>query len=133
MKLICQSKHGFQLRRKSTQIENFLAIQMPLIRMLLLAVVNSRKQNVVVNDGPVDRGFTFIISGIFSTTDEKTMSVQTLERCSNEKIDRHLGNIVDTVENRIQNAILTAIDNIITPRVELAVWSINAPFGRDRS
>ena len=40
------------------------------------------------------------------------------------------GKIVDTVEDKIQNAILTAIDDIITPRIQLAVQSINASFGR---
>ena len=94
-------------------------------------VANSRKQNVVVNDGTVYRGFTFNIGGVFSTTDEKTVNVQTSDKCFNERIDREMGNIVDTVENRIQNVILTAVDNIITPRIELAVWSINASLGRD--
>ena len=37
-----------------------------------------------------------------------------------------MGISVNTVEVRIQNAILTAIDNIITPRVELAIRSMNA-------
>ena len=42
-----------------------------------------------------------------------------------------MGNIVDTVKISIQNPILTAIDSIITPRIELAVRSINASSGRD--
>ena len=42
-----------------------------------------------------------------------------------------MGDIVDTVEDKIQNAILTAIDRIITPKKELAIRSINASFGRD--
>ena len=40
-------------------------------------------------------------------------------------------NTVDTVEIRIQNAILTAIDNIVAPKIELAFNSINASSGRD--
>ena len=59
------------------------------------------------------------------------MIVQTLERCFNETIDREMGNIVDTFEDRMQNAILTAIDKIITPGIELAVKSINASSTRD--
>ena len=59
------------------------------------------------------------------------MSVKTLERCFNKRIDREMNNIVDTVEDRIQNAILTAIDNIVTPKIELAIRSINASSGRD--
>ena len=42
-----------------------------------------------------------------------------------------MSNIVDKVEDKIQNAILTAIDNIVTPRNELAIRSINASSGRD--
>ena len=48
-----------------------------------------------------------------------------------KKIDREMRNIVDTVEDRIQNAILTAIDNIVAPKIELAIRSINASSGRD--
>ena len=42
-----------------------------------------------------------------------------------------MGKIVDTVDDEIQNAILTAIDKIINPKNELAVRSINESFGRD--
>ena len=40
-------------------------------------------------------------------------------------------NIVDTVEDRIQNVILTAIDYIVAPKIELAIRSINASSGQD--
>ena len=40
-------------------------------------------------------------------------------------------NIVDTVEDRIQNAILTAIDYIVAPKIELAIRSIKSSSGRD--
>ena len=42
-----------------------------------------------------------------------------------------MGNIVDTVEDRIQNAILSAADSIITPKIELAIRSVNASTGRE--
>ena len=42
-----------------------------------------------------------------------------------------MNNIVDTVEDRIQNAILTAIDSIVAPKIELAIRSIIASSGRD--
>ena len=57
--------------------------------------------------------------------------MKTLDRCFNEKIDREVSNIVDTVEDSIQNAILTAIDNIVAPMIELAIRSKNASSGRD--
>ena len=56
---------------------------------------------------------------------------KTLERCLKERIDREMGNIVEADEDRIQNAILTAIDNIVAPKIELAIRSINASSGRD--
>ena len=59
------------------------------------------------------------------------MNVKTLERCFNERVDREINNIVDTVEDRIRNAILTAIDNIVAPKIELAIRSISASSGRD--
>ena len=42
-----------------------------------------------------------------------------------------MSKIVDTVEDRIQNAILTASENIFAPKIELAIRSINASSGRD--
>ena len=39
--------------------------------------------------------------------------------------------IVNTVEDSIQNSILTAIDSIVAPIMELAIRSINAVPGQD--
>ena len=60
------------------------------------------------------------------TVDKNAVNVKTLERCFNERIDREMSHIVDTVEDRIQIAILTTIDSIIAPKIELAVMSIDA-------
>ena len=57
--------------------------------------------------------------------------MKTLERCFDKKIDREMSNIVDTVEDRIQNAILIAIDSLITPNIELVIMSKNASSGRE--
>ena len=59
------------------------------------------------------------------------MKIQTLEKCFTDWVDMEIGNIVETVEDRIKNEILTAMDNKITPRIELAARSINASIGRD--
>ena len=59
------------------------------------------------------------------------MSVKTLERCFNERIDREMSKIIDTVEDMIQNAILTPIGNIVAPKIDLAIKSIKASSGRD--
>ena len=44
-----------------------------------------------------------------------------------------MGNINDTVEDKIQNVILAALNSIITPLIEFAIRSINASSGRDAS
>ena len=85
----------------------------------------------MVNEGTDDQDFTVGTSNVSSVDNENVMNVKTLERCFNERIDREMNNIVDTVEDRIQNATLTAIDNIVAPKIELAIRSINASSGRD--
>ena len=83
------------------------------------------QENTVVDEGTNDRDFTVGTSNDSSIVNGNVMNVKTLERCFNERIDRETNNIVDTVEDRIQNAILTAIDNIFAPKTELAIRSIN--------
>ena len=85
----------------------------------------------MVNEGTNDRDFTVSNSSKNTAANESAINVKTLERCFNERIDREMSNIVDMVEDRIQNAILTAIENIVAPKIELAIRSINASSGRD--
>ena len=85
----------------------------------------------MVNEGTNDRNFTVGTSTKYTATNESTVNVKTLEWCFNERIDREKSKIVDTVEIRIQNATFTAIDNIVAPKYELAIRSINASSGRD--
>ena len=99
--------------------------------MFIGNAASKRQENVAVNEGTNDQEFTVGTSYGSSTVNGNAMSVKTLERCFNERIDREMNNIVDTVEDRIQNAILTAIDNIIVPKIELAIRSVNASSGRD--
>ena len=61
------------------------------------------------------------------------MSVKNSESCFNERIDWEMSKTVDTVEGRIQNSISTAIDNLVAPKIELAIRSITASSGRDTS
>ena len=99
--------------------------------MIIGNAASERQENTVVNEGTNNRDFTVSTSHDTSIVNGNAMSVKTLERCFNERIDREMSNIVDTVEDRIQNAILTAIENIVAPKIELAVRSINASSGRD--
>ena len=78
-------------------------------------------------------GQEFTVDNLSSTllANENFVNVKTFERCFKEKIDKEIGKIVDNVEDRIQKAILTAIDSIVTPEIELAIRSINASSERD--
>ena len=99
--------------------------------MIIGNAVSERQENAVVNESTNDRDFTVSTSNNDSVVNGNAMSVKILERCFNERIDRKMNNIIGTVEDRIQNAILTAIDNIVAPKIELAIRSINASSVRD--
>ena len=99
--------------------------------MIIGSAVSERQENAVVNEDTNDRDFTVSTSNNDSVINESTVNVKTLERCFSERIDREMSNIIDTVEERIQNAILTAIENIVAPKIELAIRSMNASSGRD--
>ena len=99
--------------------------------MIIGNAVSEIQENAVVNEGTNDPDFTVAVSNNDSVINGNAMSVKTLERRFNERIDRKMSNIIDTVEDRIQNAILTTFDKIVAPKTELAIRSINASFGRD--
>ena len=92
---------------------------------------SERQENIVVNEGSDDRDPAGGTSSNNLQINANTVNVETLERCFNERIDMELNNFVQTVEDRIQEAILTAIDSIVAPKIELAFRSINASSGRD--
>ena len=112
-------------KRLLSQLDDFDRV------MIIGNDVTERQGSVVVNESTDDRDFTVGTSINDSVVNGNAMSVKSLERCFNERIDREMSNIVDTVEDRIQNAILTAIENIVAPKIELAIRSINASSGRD--
>ena len=99
--------------------------------MIISNVAGERQESVMVNEGTDGQDLTVGTSSASPVVNRDVLNVKTLERCFNERIDREMNNIVDTVEDRIQNAILTAIDNIIVPKIELAIRSVNASSGRD--
>ena len=99
--------------------------------MIIGNAFSERQENTVVIEGTNDRVLTVVTSSNTITVNESTVNMKTLERCFNERIDREMNNIADTVEDRIQNGNLTAFDNIIAPKIELAIRSTNASYGRD--
>ena len=93
--------------------------------------MSDRQENATVNEDTADYVFTVGNSDTNPVVNETLGNVKTLERCFNERIDKEMGNIVDTVEDRIQKEILTAINSIVARKIELAIRSIKASFGRD--
>ena len=63
------------------------------------------QKNIIVNGCTGHRDFTVGTSDSNLMTNENTVNVKYLDRCFNERIDRDMSNIVDTVEDRIQNSI----------------------------
>ena len=92
---------------------------------------SERQENIPVNGDTKDQDFTSDTSRNNIATNEIAVNVKTLERCFIERIDCEMSYFVDTVEDRIENAILTAIDNIVAPNIELAIRSIDASSGQD--
>ena len=90
-----------------------------------------RRDSTVVDETTNDRDLTVGTSSINIAISERTVNVKTLESRFKEMICREMSNIFRTVEDRMQNAILTAIGNIVAPKTELAVRSIYASSGRD--
>ena len=75
------------------------------------------QENIPVNEGTSDQDFTVGTGSNNLTTNENAVNAKTLERRFKEKTDREMSNFVDTVKGRVQNAIWTAIDNIVAPKI----------------
>ena len=103
--------------RKKRQSNRRLLSQLDDFDIIIGNTASERQQINIVNEGTGDRDYTADTSIISLATNENAVNVKTWEKCFNERIDREMNNIVDTVEDRIQNAILTAIDRIVPLRL----------------
>ena len=93
--------------------------------------MSKRKESTTVNESTAAQEVTVGGFDGGSAVNETLVIVKTLQKHFNERIDGEIGIIVCTVENRIQNAYLTAEDSIITPKIELATRLKNESSGRD--
>ena len=91
--------------------------------------MSDRRENATVNEGTGDHEFTVVNLEKYLAANENVVNVKTLERCFNERIEKEMNIIVDTVEDTIQNAILTASDCFVAQKIEFAFRLINASFG----
>ena len=58
-----------------------------------------------------------LLPPIILAVNESTVIMKTLGSHFNERIDREMSTIVETVEDRVQNGILTAIDNLVASKI----------------
>ena len=68
--------------------------------------VSDRQENATINESTGDQEVTGGTSDKKLMNNENTVNVKSLEKCFNGWIDREISKIVDTVEERIQKAIL---------------------------
>ena len=118
--MVSTRKKNQSNRRLFSQLDGFDQV------IIIGNTVSDRQKNAVLNDGTGDQEFTVSTSDNNLTTNENTVSVKALKRCFNERIDKEMSSFVDTVEDGIQNEVLTAIDSIVAPKIELALRSIKA-------
>ena len=57
------------------------------------------------------------------------VDVHTLQKNIVTEVRTEVDNMMTSVKNSVQDALLTAIENLVTPRVELAMKAANAPSG----
>ena len=58
------------------------------------------------------------------------VDVHILEKNNVSKVRSGVDSVMTTVETKVQNAVLTEIGILVTPRVELAMKSVNASSGQ---
>ena len=57
------------------------------------------------------------------------VDMHTLEENIVSKVGSEMDRVMTTVETRVQDAVMTAIENLVIPRVELEIKSVNASSG----
>ena len=88
--------------------------------------VNGGRQNIEVNIGQIDAEFTFDNNNSCMSIIRNAFNIQILVKSFTYGTFEEVDNVFDTVENRIRHTILTAMDRIFVPKIELAVWWKNA-------
>ena len=84
-----------------------------------------------INNNLADQAFTANKITTAELANENIVDVQTLGISLTDKIFRQMGIIAQAVEDRIQSAFLTAMNNFVITRIWSAVRSLNASSGQD--
>ena len=87
--------------------------------------MSNKQENATVIKSAADQEF-IVNNGLSNlAANENLVNVRTFETCFYQRIDMGMANIVDMVEDRTEDAILSANDCFITPKIELAIRSKN--------
>ena len=70
------------------------------------------------------------IFGRFIVGENCAIQDQVIEKNIADKIRKEVDGALMSVENRVHDAMLTAMDNVVIPRIEMAVRSITESSGR---
>ena len=81
--------------------------------MVIGKAASEKQENIVANESTNDGDFTVGTSSNSTGINESVVNLKALEMCFKERIDREMSNIVDKVEDRIQNAVLTALITLL--------------------
>ena len=114
-----------QNRKKLSHINNFDQ------EFSIVDAASGEGRNVEVDDRQIDREFTINTNNSMAVAIESTLDIQTLETSLIDRIAREVSCVVEKIENRSQNAVLTSMFSNIIPCNELVVISMNASSGRN--
>ena len=87
-------------KRLFSQLDNFDQ------NVIIGNAMNNRQENTTVNESTADQDFTVGNTDVGQVVNEHVVNVKRLDRSFSERNDREKVNIVDTVEDKIQNATL---------------------------
>ena len=94
-----------------------------------LVIGNSVNENVLESEKLEQQNNAF--SNDFEKIDNSVRQNQVIENRSDNQITRVVSSAVTTVEKCIHHAILTALDNVVVSRGEMAVKSITGSVGHE--
>ena len=110
MKLVCTRKEINQQKRQLSQLDETLN-DFVIDDIINVNVSENEKLEQQTNGQPND----------FERVDNNARQNQVIENNIDYQITRAISSAVTTVDNRMHDAILTTIDNVVIPRVEIAV------------
>ena len=87
---------------------------------------NNQDEQTLSRDNMTDRGTSSNNASNATQINYPQVDVHTLEENIVSTVRSEVDNVMTSVKTRVQDAVLTAIENLVIPRVELAMKLANA-------